>query len=84
MSFIVFGMSLTLGIVYELQRPGERGAYNALLVLNVMVSGLEEEIDQRLAGKIGMKAMGSPSVDGDGHFNEKILSPRRKFEQFDI
>lgn len=83
MAFIVFGMSLTIGIVYELQRPGERGAYNALLVLNVMVSGLVEEIDQRLSGRIGMKAMGGPSVDADGFFNEQVLT-EEKYEEFEI
>jgi hypothetical protein len=73
LSFIVFGMSLTMGVVYELQRPGERGAYNAQLVLDVMVTGLVEEIDLRLSGDIRINAMEGPSVDGDGAFDENKL-----------
>lgn len=52
LSFIVFAIVMTMGVIYELQRPGEKGAYNALTVLTVMVAGLEEELDLRLQGKI--------------------------------
>jgi hypothetical protein len=72
LAFIVYGISLTLGLIYELQRPGEKGAYNALAVLQVMVGGLEEELDQRLKGKFKTKLRG-PSVDGDGSFDQQLL-----------
>jgi len=69
-SFIVFGMSCTMGTIYELRRPGDKGAYNAMLVLNVMVSGLVEEIDLRLRSEIDMNAMEGPSVDGYGSWGD--------------
>jgi hypothetical protein len=72
LSFLVFGMALTIGVVNELQRPSLRGAYNAQLVLNVMATGLIEEIDLRLSGKIEMNAM-DPSIDSDGSFDEDVL-----------
>jgi len=53
LSFIVFGILLTLGVIYELQRPGELGSYNARAVLRVMVKGLEEELEQRMSGYDG-------------------------------
>jgi len=65
LSFIVFGMSLTMGVIYELQRPGETGAYNARQVLSVMVAGLEEELEQRMRGDIAMSTL-DPSIDSDG------------------
>lgn len=67
LSFIVMGMSLTMGVVYELQRPSEVGAYNAQLVLKVMVSGLVEEIDLRLQGEIGMVTAGQGPSDADAY-----------------
>lgn len=67
LSFIVFGMCLTLFMIEELQRPGEDGAYSARAVLGVMVRGLEEELDLRLQGKIGMPQFGGPSIDADGY-----------------
>ncbi|GAX11878.1 hypothetical protein FisN_20Lh064 [Fistulifera solaris] len=72
LSFLVFGMGLTIGVVNELQRPSLRGAYNAQLVLNVMATGLIEEIDLRLSGQIAMNAM-DPSIDSDGSFDEDEL-----------
>jgi len=62
LSFIVFGICLTMGVVYELQRPGESGAYNARTVLQVMVAGLEEELIARLRGKFVANASG-PTLD---------------------
>jgi len=62
LSFIVFGILLTLGVIYELQRPGEQGAYNARVVLSVMVKGLEEELEQRMNGEIMMSEF-SPSAE---------------------
>jgi hypothetical protein len=61
LGFIVFGMSLVMGVIYELQRPGEAGAYNARTVLAVMVGGLEEELKQRLAGQSFPSSPTSPS-----------------------
>ncbi len=70
LAFIVFGISITMGIVEELRRPAEVGAYNAQVVLDVMVKGLEEELEQRLDGRIQMNYDGmsmDPSVDSDGY-----------------
>ena len=68
LSFIVFGISLTMGVINELQNPGEQGAYNARAVLSVMVCGLEEELQLRMDGKIGANTTPGPSVDSDGAF----------------
>ena len=43
LSVIVFGVGLTMGVINDLRRPAG-GAYNVDAVLNVMVSGLEEEV----------------------------------------
>ena len=68
LSFIVLGISLTMGVIYELQRPDENGAYNARAVLSVMVAGLEEELDMRMKGEIGMlSSMYGPTIDADGY-----------------
>lgn len=69
LGFIVFGICLTMGVVNELRRPGDTGAYNARTVLKVMVSGLEEELDLRLKGVIAGPPDLSlePSVDSDGY-----------------
>lgn len=67
LSFIVLGISLTMGVVNELRQPAITGAYNARSVLNVMVAGLEEELKLRLQGEIsGLPAALEPSVDSDG------------------
>ena len=71
LSFIVFGISITMGVVEELRRPAEIGAYNAQAVLNVMVKGLEEELEERLDGKIQMNSDAfamDPSVDSDSYY----------------
>jgi hypothetical protein len=84
LSFIVFGISLVMGIIYELRRPGQPGAYNARTVLAVMVAGLEEELQQRLdasrsndsnetTNPFGTMMDSSPSVDGDGSFDAYLL-----------
>ena len=78
LGFIVFGMSLTLGVIDELQRPGEMGAYNARLVLALMVQGLEDELDQRLKGfniKLEEGTMDGPSIDADGFFEPDRVLP---------
>ncbi|OEU09996.1 hypothetical protein FRACYDRAFT_277156 [Fragilariopsis cylindrus CCMP1102] len=73
LGFIVFGIGLVLGVVEELRRPGEVGSYNAQTVLNIMVRGLEEELDLRLSGDILLESRPfndmsmDPSVDSDGY-----------------
>lgn len=51
LSFIVFGITSTLGVVNELYKPAGNGAYNVVTVLSVMVDGLEEELEGRFADK---------------------------------
>lgn len=75
---IVFGMTLTMGIVYELQRPGEIGAYSARAVLNVMVAGLEEELEQRMNGEFPIMHLDGPSIDADGAFDIDSLRTRQE------
>eukprot|EP00980_Cylindrotheca_fusiformis_P031795 scaffold26981_cov157-Cylindrotheca_fusiformis.AAC.4 len=68
LGFIVFGISLVMGVVNELRNPAEVGAYNARSVLNVMVAGLEEELDLRVQGVFkGPPGYLEPSVDSDGY-----------------
>ena len=67
LGFIVFGISITMGVVNELRRPSDTGAYNARTVLNVMVAGLNEELDLRMRGVIKGPPL-EPSVDSDGYF----------------
>lgn len=50
-SFIVFGITTTLGVINELYKPSGDGAYNVATVLSIMVDGLEEELEGRLADK---------------------------------
>lgn len=79
LAFIVFGMSLTLGVIYELRRPGKSGAYNARTVLAIMVAGLEQELEQRLQGQTFLQderenaSMYEPSIDSDGSFDPLLL-----------
>jgi hypothetical protein len=83
LGFIVFGMSLVMGVIYELQRPGEAGAYNARTVLAVMVGGLEEELKQRLAGQSfptspsfqALFDIDGPSIDTDTNNNVFVREP---------
>ena len=64
LSFIVFGICVVMGLVNELRKPSEIGAYNAGTVLDVMIAGLEEELELRLSGVIkGPPAYMEPSVD---------------------
>ncbi|GKY92751.1 hypothetical protein MPSEU_000245100 [Mayamaea pseudoterrestris] len=62
LSFIVFGIFLVMGVIEELQMPGEVGAYNARTVLMVMVGGLKEELRQRMEGSLA-PSLFEPSVD---------------------
>ena len=68
LSFLVFGICIVMGVVNELRQPSITGAYNARIVLNVMVAGLHEELDLRLRGVIEghPEDLGEPSVDSDG------------------
>lgn len=63
LTFIVFGIALTMGVISELTKPGG-GAYNVDAVLNVMVGGLEEELDGRLKGKYRARIR-PVGMDGD-------------------
>jgi Protein of unknown function (DUF4239) len=56
---MTFGVVLTLRVVGELWRPAG-GAYNVDSVLSVMVSGLEEELKARMAGR-KMRSGAAPS-----------------------
>jgi hypothetical protein len=68
LGFIVFGISATMGVINELRKPEQTGAYNANTVLSVMVAGLTEELDLRERGVIrGPSEMFEPSVDSDGY-----------------
>lgn len=71
LGFIVFGITMILGVVDELQRPGEQGAYNARSVLLIMIGGLEEELQLRMQGKMGPSY--GPTVDSDGAFDEEMI-----------
>jgi hypothetical protein len=64
LSFIVFGIALVMGVIEELQRPGDKGAYNARTVLAVMLCGLQEDLALRLSGEVIQQA--GPSIDADG------------------
>ena len=65
LTFIVFGISLTMGVINELRMPAG-GVYNVDAVLNVMVGGLEEELEGRLNGKYRSRipAMGMDAAEG--------------------
>eukprot|EP00977_Amphora_coffeiformis_P013046 scaffold3339_cov174-Amphora_coffeaeformis.AAC.14 len=65
LSFIVFGIVLVLGVIEELQSPGDKGAYNARTVLAVMLGGLQEDLAMRIAGESSLRQEG-PSIDADG------------------
>jgi hypothetical protein len=75
LGMIVLGISLTMGVINELRRPAQVGAYNARTVLTIMVAGLEQELEQRLSGEISGPPNLSmePSIDSDGYFRPEIL-----------
>ena len=54
------------GVIEELQRPGEKGAYNAQTVLSVMIGGLQQDLALRLQGEL-LSSQQGPSVDADGY-----------------
>jgi hypothetical protein len=63
LSFIVFGIGTVLGVLNELNQPTKNGAYNVVSVLNVMVKGLIEEIDDRQEGRFIANQF-APSLEG--------------------
>jgi hypothetical protein len=63
LSFIVFGITMTLGVINELRQPEGRGAYNVVTVLAVMVQGLDQELKMRLESDGTF--MPGPTVDPD-------------------
>jgi len=50
-AFLVFGIAMVLSVITELWKP-RGGAYNIDGVLSVMVSGLDEELRDRLSGEL--------------------------------
>jgi len=59
---MTFGIILTLRVVGELWRPAG-GAYNVDGVLGVMVRGLENELNARMAGKVFSEKGRAPTMD---------------------
>ncbi|KAL7476890.1 hypothetical protein ACHAW6_002718 [Cyclotella cf. meneghiniana] len=49
---LVFGLMVVINVVEELRNSRKKGAYNVDGVLEVMVGGLEKELQERLDGKI--------------------------------
>lgn len=72
MSFIVFGIVMTLGVLGELVEPAGKGAYNVVGVLDVMVKGLCEELDGRQEGKF-VANLQSPTSDSMGPTDDSVL-----------
>uniref|UniRef100_A0A7S2UCI2 Uncharacterized protein n=1 Tax=Attheya septentrionalis TaxID=420275 RepID=A0A7S2UCI2_9STRA len=71
LGFIVFGIFISLSVVDELRKPGG-GAYNTDTVLNIMVSGLEEELESRISGRYNANSNlenASPTIDSDYQSN---------------
>lgn len=50
-AIMVFGIAMVLNVITELWKP-RGGAYNIDGVLSVMISGLEEELQDRLSGEL--------------------------------
>ena len=62
---LVFGLTIVINVVEELRNSRKMGAYNADGVLAVMVGGLEQELQERLDGKIWTGVSPTlPSRDG--------------------
>lgn len=59
---LVFGLTLVINVVEELRNSRKMGAYNADGVLAVMVGGLEEELRERLSGKIWTGVSPTPPI----------------------
>lgn len=67
MSFIVFGICMVMGVLNELREPAGNGAYNVVSVLNIMVTGLIEELEGRIDGQF-ISNQQSPTIDGMSTF----------------
>lgn len=62
---LAFALTLVLNVVEELRNSRKMGAYNVDGILEVMVGGLEQELEERLEGKfVGVGV--SPSLPGGG------------------
>lgn len=60
---LAFGLTLVVNVVEELRNSRNKGAYNVDGVLEVMVGGLEKELEERLDGKFwGIGVSPSPPV----------------------
>eukprot|EP00934_Nitzschia_sp_Nitz4_P000747 Nitzschia sp. Nitz4//scaffold64_size103689//33060//34274//NITZ4_004429-RA/size103689-processed-gene-0.165-mRNA-1//1//CDS//3329556109//747//frame0 len=76
MGMIVFAITVTMGVVEELRRSGETGAYNAHAVLKEMVSGLKEELSLRVDSLLGDdQAVFDPISDLEGSFTDVRAFP---------
>ena len=70
---LVFGLTVVINVVEELRNSRKMGAYNADGVLAVMVGGLEEELQERLDGKIWTGVSPTLPYSRDGVFREDNL-----------
>lgn len=69
---LAFALTLVLNVVEELRDSRKRGAYNVDGILEVMVGGLEQELEERLAGKF--RGLGvSPSLPVRGTAGEETV-----------
>ena len=60
---LAFGLTLVVNVVEELRNSRNKGAYNVDGVLEVMVGGLEKELEERLDGRFwGIGVSPSPPV----------------------
>ena len=60
---LAFGLTLVVNVVEELRNSRNKGAYNVDGVLEVMVGGLEKELEERLDGRFwGIGVSPSPPI----------------------
>lgn len=72
---LAFGLTLVVNVVEELRNSRNKGAYNVDGVLEVMVGGLEKELEERLDGRFwGIGVSPSPPVrDITDRFNAPVV-----------
>jgi hypothetical protein len=72
---LAFGLTLVVNVVEELRNSRNKGAYNVDGVLEVMVGGLEKELEERLDGRFwGIGVSPSPPVrDITVRFNAPVV-----------
>eukprot|EP00986_Skeletonema_menzelii_P002763 scaffold790_cov149-Skeletonema_menzelii.AAC.8 len=73
---LAFGLTLVVNVVEELRNSRNKGAYNVDGVLEVMVGGLEKELQERLNGKfwgIGVSPSPPKVRDITDHSNSKVI-----------